>query len=293
MCFRTGDARHIGCLLYTSPQTPYSTVWVDLNTFKERNSEYRLTGAPPGYVGYDDKPVFEAVVDNPYTVFIFDELDKANPEVLRLFMSIQNDGCISSRKEVEGKNNEKAREYDFRHCLLFFTSNYDLSGRSSSGKIGFSVDVGDNNSVAANFTKETTQEEPPLPQRIYAQTERARKAFTKEPGALQEIASRFTCFLEFEPLEDDAKIRILAKQIVETALEYDVRLARITPQIMQEVINAATAEESLTVRSFKAVIEGYLSFEFAEAQAGHEDYNGEYILEGNLKQPVLTPVNFA
>ena len=74
-------------------------------------------------------------------------------------------------------------------------------------------------------------------------------------------------------------------------MEYGVRLAYIAPGIMQEVINAATAENSLTVRSFKAVIEGYLAFNFAATGAVSDPDTGEeYRLEGSLQKPKLLPV---
>jgi len=115
-------------------------------------------------------------------------------------------------------------------------------------------------------------------------------ALINRTGTLQEIASRFTCFVEFKPLEDSAKIRILAKQIVETGMEYGVRLTYIAPGIMQEVINAVTAENSLTVRSFKAVIEGYLAFSFAATEAVSDPDTGmEYRLDGTLRKPRLIP----
>ena len=66
----------------------YQTVWTELNTFTQPHSVHRLIGAPPGYVGYDDPPIFEAVRENPRTVFLFDELDKAHPEVLKMFLSV-------------------------------------------------------------------------------------------------------------------------------------------------------------------------------------------------------------
>lgn len=286
---KSESAKALADILSRHPSTPFNTVWVDLNTFTEAFSVYRLTGSPPGYVGYDDKPVFEAVEDNPYTVFIFDELDKAHPEVIKVFMAILDEGRCASRKELKGH----VREYDFKHCIFFFTTNFDLSASAPAArkKIGFAIDCGPDNAVDVSYSKQASAKKLPLPQQIYAETERARQALTNRTGTLQEIASRFTCFVEFSPLGDTAKIRILAKQIVETGMEYGVRLAYIAPGIMQEVINAATAENSLTVRSFKAVIEGYLAFNFAATGAvSNPDMGEEYRLEGSLQKPKLLPV---
>ncbi len=97
----------------------YRPVWTELNTFTQAHSVFRLTGAPPGYVGYDDAPVLEAVRDWPRTVFMFDELDKAHPEVLKVFMSILDEGRCTARRAGE----DGGRELDFRRCVLLFTTN--------------------------------------------------------------------------------------------------------------------------------------------------------------------------
>ena len=90
-------------------------------------------GAPPGYVGYDDPPIFEAVRENARTVFLFDELDKAHPEVLKMFLSVLDEGRITARRP--GKDGQ--RELDFRQCIFVFTSNADLTDRGGR-RMGFS-----------------------------------------------------------------------------------------------------------------------------------------------------------
>jgi hypothetical protein len=270
----------------------YATVWTELNTFSEAHSVYRLIGSPPGYVGYDDAPVFEAVTQNPYTVFIFDELDKAHPAVLKTFMSILDEGRCASRKELA----DHSREFDFRHCIFIFTSNFCL-GASPKKRIGFSLaedvtaichkdDTVEVRYKEKNGEKHREDERAAVTKRIYRETESARKAFVKA-GVLREIASRFNCFVEFQELSMEAKVRILAKQVVETGFEYNIRLTYIASSVLQGLIDNATAEDALTVRSFKSVIEGYLAAAFADAGAG---YPGQTLrLEGSIEEPLLLP----
>ena len=114
----------------------YAVSWTDLNNFTEAFAVNRLIGAPAGYVGYEDEAVFEVVERNPYTIFIFDELDKAHPEVLKTFMAILDEGRCASRKALS----DGSREFDFKHCIFFFTSNYDLRlNQPAKRKIGFAV----------------------------------------------------------------------------------------------------------------------------------------------------------
>lgn len=272
----------------------YAVSWTDLNNFTEAFSVYRLIGAPAGYVGYEDEAVFEVVAQNPYTVFIFDELDKAHPEVLKTFMAILDEGRCASRKALR----DGSREFDFKHCIFFFTSNYDLSANQPiKRKIGFAVsdDVEDihlaENEVHISYRGGQTDpvSDISLPMRIYRENEAARKAFVGV-GVLREIASRFQCFVNFKPLSAKAKTRILAKQIIEMGFEYSHAISYIAPGIMQGLIDAAMSGDSLTVRSFKSVIEGYLAPVFARAEVME---NRTYRLEGTLDEPQMIAENCA
>ena len=128
-----------------------------------------------------------------------------------------------------------------------------------------------------------------LPMRIYRENEAARKAFVGV-GVLREIASRFQCFVNFKPLSAKAKTRILAKQIIEMGFEYSHAISYVSPGIMQGLIDAAMSGDSLTVRSFKSVIEGYLAPVFERAEVVE---NRTYRLEGSLEEPQMIAENHA
>lgn len=291
---KSETAKSLGDILSRLSGHNYSTVWTELNTFTEAHTVYRLIGSPPGYIGYDDKPVFEAVTDNTYTIFIFDELDKAHPQVLKTFMSILDEGRCASRSRLP----DGSREFDFKHCIFFFTSNYMLAGNNTENKqnpIGFSIteDVEDINfddgavEIAYKDKPNSEVAEDDITQRIYKSTEKARREFIKY-GTLAEIASRFHGFVEYKPLSSEAKARILAKQIVETGFEYGIRIGYISKEVMQGIINRVTEADSLTVRSFKAVIEGQLVEAFTEITPNDEDV---YRINGTIDEPVLEKIN--
>ena len=91
--------------------------------------------------------------------------------------------------------------------------------------------------------------------------------------------------MEFHELDDGAKIRILVKQVLESAAEYGIKIHHIDTGIMQELIHICSAEQSLTVRSFRPVIESCLAPAFSEASA---DPQGESVrLSGTLDEPRL------
>lgn len=283
---KTEAAKVLGKILKKFSEPEYCFSMTQLNTFTERHSISRLIGGEIGYVGYEEDGVLETVVNNQYMVYCFDELEKAHPDILKTFMSILDDGKLASRKELD----DGSREFDFRHCIFIFTSNLKLG--NDTPKIGFGVrdEVEEistsKKGVAISYEPKSKAADPELVQQIYANTEKARTAFMRS-GVLAEIASRFGCFVEFQPLTETAKLEILAKMILHTGFEYGIKLSKIDNGIMQELVNATSAENGLTVRSYRAVIDGYLSTVFAATSGVSGGDSGTYRLGGTLANPVL------
>ena len=242
----------------------YRFVWTELNTFTEAHSVYRLTGAPPGYVGYDDSPIFEAVRHNPYTVFMFDELEKAHPEVLKVFMSILDEGRCVARKE----NPDGTRALDFTRCIFLFTTNADLSVRANC-RLGFAAEpAADGSDPCRNGIPaacgDTYMAE--LAHRVFRENENARQAMVRS-GVLKEIAGRFGGIIGFQPLDRAARTEITARQIAALGREYGLQIVRVDPGIAA----AFTPEDAASVRSTVTVLEGMMTPFFlsqAEQQNG-------------------------
>lgn len=255
-------------------ENTYQFVWTELNTFTQAHSVYRLVGAPPGYVGYDDKPVLEAVMQNPNTVFMFDELEKAHPEVLKTLMSVLDEGRCAARKEFSGHK----RELDFRRCIFLFTTNTDLSG-----KLGHRSQEPVNTSALSSFSAPGTVS---LANRIFEANERGRRALA-DSGVLKEIAGRFGGYIEFFPLDNRAKVLIIAQQIVALGREFDIEIVYVSPAIIQAILDQAVTE-AFSVRSHASIIEGYLT-EFLLCHA--EDYPDTPMrLEGTVDALRLVPL---
>ncbi|MFC9175310.1 ATP-dependent Clp protease ATP-binding subunit [Streptomyces sp. NPDC057107] len=87
----------------------------DMSEFQEKHTVARLVGAPPGYVGYDEAgQLTERVRRNPYSVVLFDEVEKAHPDVFNTLLQILDDGRLTDGQ---------GRTVDFRHCVVIMTSN--------------------------------------------------------------------------------------------------------------------------------------------------------------------------
>jgi len=90
-------------------------VRIDMSEYMERHAVARLIGAPPGYVGYDEGgQLTEAVRRRPYSVILFDEIEKAHPEVFNVFLQILDDGRLTD---------SKGRVVDFKNSVIIMTSN--------------------------------------------------------------------------------------------------------------------------------------------------------------------------
>ncbi|WP_221585368.1 ATP-dependent Clp protease ATP-binding subunit [Microbacterium sp. G2-8] len=103
----------------------------DMSEYGERHTVSRLVGAPPGYVGYDEAgQLTERVRRNPYSIVLFDEIEKAHPDVFNLLLQVLDDGRLTDGQ---------GRTVDFRHTVIIMTSNLGSEFLASrAGAIGFS-----------------------------------------------------------------------------------------------------------------------------------------------------------
>ncbi len=109
---KTETARALAEFLFDDEQ---SMIRVDMSEYMEKHSVSRLVGAPPGYVGYDQGGMLtEAVRRRPYSVVLFDEIEKAHPDVFNIFLQILDDGRLTDGQ---------GRTVDFRNTVLVMTSN--------------------------------------------------------------------------------------------------------------------------------------------------------------------------
>ncbi|HIU99168.1 MAG TPA: AAA family ATPase, partial [Candidatus Limadaptatus stercoripullorum] len=109
----------------------HNLVRIDMTEYMEKFSVSRLIGAPPGYVGYDEGgQLTEAVRRKPYSVVLFDEIEKAHPDVFNILLQVLDDGRITD---------SQGRTVDFKNTIIILTSNlgssYLLDGIDGSGEI--------------------------------------------------------------------------------------------------------------------------------------------------------------
>jgi ATP-dependent Clp protease ATP-binding subunit ClpB len=107
--------RPLGSFIFLGPTGVGKTVRLDMSEFMEKHSVARLIGAPPGYVGYEEGGYLtEAVRRRPYSVILFDEIEKAHPDVFNVLLQILDDGRMTDGQ---------GRTVDFKNTILIMTSN--------------------------------------------------------------------------------------------------------------------------------------------------------------------------
>ena len=191
---KTELARALSEFLFDSEE---EMVRIDMSEYGEKHTVSRLLGAPPGYVGYDDAgQLTEAVRRHPFRVVLFDEIEKAHPDVFNILLQILEDGRLTDGH---------GRTVDFRNTLVIMTSNLG-TGEAGRQMMGFRTD-GDSGIGA---------------ERMRASIEDALKR-TFRP----ELLNRIDEIVIFDPLSNEQIMRIVDLLLAEVQCRLDERDIRI------------------------------------------------------------------
>lgn len=124
---------------------------IDMSEYMEKHTVSRLVGSPPGYVGYDEGgQLTEKVRRKPYSVILFDEIEKAHPDVFNILLQILDDGRLTDAK---------GRYVDFKNTVVIMTSNVGAHTIKKQRTLGFSVVEGDQKENAYEEMKENIMED--------------------------------------------------------------------------------------------------------------------------------------
>jgi ATP-dependent Clp protease ATP-binding subunit ClpC len=106
-------------------------IQIDMSEYMEKHAVSRLVGSPPGYIGYDEGgQLTEAVRRKPYSVVLFDEIEKAHPDVFNILLQILEDGKLTD---------SQGRKVDFRNVIVIMTSNIGSTSISKNQALGFNL----------------------------------------------------------------------------------------------------------------------------------------------------------
>ena len=170
---------------------------IDMSEFMEKHNVSRLVGAPAGYVGYDEGgQLTEQVRRKPYSLILFDELEKAHPDVFNMLLQILEDGYVTDAK---------GRRVDFRNTVIIMTSNVGASDLHREAQIGFHTET-------ASEEKKLEHEHEKVKEKVMADL---KKQFRPE------FLNRIDATIIFKTLSQNDIKRILALQLADLQKRLD------------------------------------------------------------------------
>ena len=140
-----------------------AAIQLDMSEFMERHTASRLVGAPPGYVGYEDAgQLTEALRRRPYSIVVFDEIEKAHPEAHNMLLQIMEEGHLSDAR---------GRKVDFRNAIIVMTSNIGADMIKKQSSLGFNLkrdEVTERTAVVRRYAQEADRlAQARLPPRVH------------------------------------------------------------------------------------------------------------------------------
>ena len=228
-----------------------SLIRLDMSEYMEKFNVSRLTGAPPGYVGYEEGgQLTEKVRRKPYSVILFDEIEKANPDIYHLLLQIMDDGRLTD---------SYGRVVDFKNTVIILTSNISSRMLEKGTSLGFHKD--DNDLNYDKMQKELKQD--------------LKKTFNPE------FLNRLSETVVFRPLELnniveilDVQLQALNEQLIQQGLTLDVTSGA------KQWIAEKGFDANFGARPLKRAIQKYL-----------EDVLSDEMLKGRFKNGGLIEVS--
>lgn len=231
---KTYLARNLAELMFGTAE---ALIQVDMSEYMEKHSTSRLIGSPPGYVGHDDGgQLTEAVRRRPYSVILFDEVEKAHPDVMNLLLQILEEGMVTD---------SLGRKINFRNTIIILTSNVGASEAKSQTKMGFGA---------------INQEEADYDSMKSGILEATRKQFRPE------FLNRFDEIIVFRMLErkDLEKIVVLeAGKLIARLASKDITLS-LSPEVIS-LLGERGFDPQFGARPMRRAIERLLEDPLAEA----------------------------
>jgi len=239
---KTYLARNLAEFMFGDPD---SLIQIDMSEYMEKFTSSRLIGSPPGYVGYEEGgQLSEAVRRRPYCVILFDEVEKAHPDVMNLLLQILEEGMVTD---------SMGRKIDFRNTIIILTSNVGASTIKRQSTLGF-------NAMNADEGDFETMKEKII--------EESKKAFKPE------FLNRLDELVVFHMLEKADLSRIIDLEISKLAKRLkDKSIVIQLSETSRDLLIEKGYDPSYGARPMRRAVEKYLEDPLAEA-----------LLRGDIKQ---------
>jgi len=243
---KTYLARNLAEFMFGDPE---SLIQIDMSEYMEKFTSSRLIGSPPGYVGYEEGgQLSEQVRRRPYSVILFDEVEKAHPDVMNLLLQILEEGMVTD---------SMGRKIDFRNTIIILTSNVGASTIKRQSTLGFNAmnaDEGDFDTMKEKIIEE------------------AKRAFKPE------FLNRLDELVVFHMLEKTDLSRIIDLEISKLAKRLkDKSITIELTESSRDLLIAKGYDPSYGARPMRRAVERYLEDPLAEALLRGDIKSGDHV----------------
>ena len=222
---------------------------IDMSEYMEKHAVSRMIGSPPGYIGHDEGgQLTERVRRNPYSVVLFDEIEKAHPDVFNILLQILDDGRLTD---------SKGRTVDFKNTIVIMTSNVGANTISKQKILGFSISKNSEEEAKTNYEKMKDHIMVELKQKFRP-----------------EFLNRIDDIIVFHSLVEShiaQIVRLMTHDVIQRLKEMEINLEMSEEAI--KIIAKAGFDLEYGARPLKRAIQKEL-----------EDQLSEAILKGNVKK---------
>jgi ATP-dependent Clp protease ATP-binding subunit ClpC len=229
-------------------------IQIDMSEFMERHSVSRLVGAPPGYVGYDDAgQLTEAIRRRPYSIVVFDEIEKAHNEVHNMLLQIMEEGQLTDAR---------GRKVDFRHALIVMTSNLGAELIINQSRLGFSTQVDGESEERLAYDE--------MHRRL---TEALKKEFRPE------FINRVDSVIVFHALSKEQIKAIVDLELAKVALRLEDHSLKLrSTDEARELLATLGYDPEMGARPLKRVIQAKVEDALSDALLNGEFQDGDTVL---------------
>ena len=232
---------------------------VDMSEYMEKHSVSKMIGSPPGYVGHEDGgQLSEKVRRNPYSVILFDEIEKAHPDVFNILLQVLDDGHITD---------SQGRKVDFRNTVIIMTSNAGAKAIIEPKKLGFTQQEdqkADYKRMKANVMDEVKQLFRP------------------------EFLNRIDEIIVFHPLNEDNMKKIvglMCKEVVQRAKE-QLEITLVVRDSVKKHIVETGSDKKYGARPLRRAVQSQLEDKLAEVLLNGEIKRGDHVEAGISKKEI-------
>lgn len=237
-----------------------SLIRVDMSEYMESHSVSKMIGSPPGYVGFDEGgQLSEKIRKNPYSVVLFDEVEKAHPDVFNILLQVLDDGHITD---------SKGRKVNFKNTIIIMTSNAGAQKIIEPKNLGF----------ASNVTQK--QEYEAMKSGVMEEVKRLFKP---------EFINRIDEIIVFHPLNKENMkeiITLLSKNLIKRAEKQMNISLSLSPMVKDELVTKY-ADLKMGARPLKRAIQTVIEDKLAEEILSQRVKSGDKVLVGIKNKEIV------